>query len=412
MAKRKSGNRSEQPAADAAADLAANDVDERDEATVVEDGGEAVPEAVNTSDEITAELSGDEDPDGPRPSPQPEEDGTARGEMTVADDRPDAEVIDLAEARALAPDVVLDEGAGGEVGAGQLSMGIEGEAAADDETVGPVAFEQLEPLIESLLFASDKPLSLGDLKRLTGERDSRLINEALQALMARRADTGVILVSVGGGHCLRTNPAFAGWVGKLLAAKPVRLSRAMLETLAIIAYRQPITRPEMDDIRGVDCGPVLKTLLDRGLIRIIGKKEEVGRPMLYGTTPEFLRIFSLKDLTELPTLRQFHELSAEHQAKVAAKHGEEAAAAVSAETAAASAEGVGMGVGQGLGVGPGNDPQVPIARSSIAPDPDEDDGLLSDLEEASAVAARAAAPLHPPQENAPGEGTPPPGPSE
>ena len=100
----------------------------------------------------------------------------------------------------------------------------------------------------------------------------------------------------------------------------------MLETLSIVAYRQPITRPEIDDIRGVDCGPVLKTLLDRGLMRIIGKKEEVGRPMLYGTTPEFLRIFSLRDLTQLPTLREFHELSAEHQAKVDAEHGGAAAA--------------------------------------------------------------------------------------
>ena len=93
----------------------------------------------------------------------------------------------------------------------------------------------------------------------------------------------------------------------------------MLETLSIVAYRQPITRPEIDDIRGVDCGPVLKTLLDRGLVRMIGKKEEVGRPILYGTTPEFLRIFSLSDLSELPTLREFHELGAAEMAKVDAE---------------------------------------------------------------------------------------------
>ena len=108
-------------------------------------------------------------------------------------------------------------------------------------------------------------------------------------------------------------------MSRLLAGKPQRLSRAMLETLAIVAYRQPITRPEIDDIRGVDCGPVLKTLLDRGLVRMIGKKEEVGRPILYGTTPEFLRIFSLSDLTELPTLREFHELGAAERAKVDAE---------------------------------------------------------------------------------------------
>ena len=90
----------------------------------------------------------------------------------------------------------------------------------------------------------------------------------------------------------------------------------MLETLAIVAYRQPITRPEIDEIRGVDCGPVLKTLLERSLVRMIGKKEEVGRPILYGTTPEFLRTFSLRDLTELPTLREFHELGEAEMAKV------------------------------------------------------------------------------------------------
>ena len=254
-------------------------------------------------------------------------------------------------------------------------------AEGEEETTGPIAFELLEPLIESLLFASDRPLSVADLKRLTGERDSRLINEALQALTARRADSGVQLLALGGGFALRTNPAFADWVGKLLAAKPVRLSRAMLETLSIVAYRQPITRPEIDDIRGVDCGPVLKTLLDRNLIRIIGKKEEVGRPMLYGTSPEFLRIFSLKDLTQLPTLRQFHELSAEHQAKVDAEHGGAAAP----------------------GAQPGDVPLVdapamsgPLtaAAASVA-DPEEDDGLLESLEEASAAASRAAGPLHP-----------------
>jgi segregation and condensation protein B len=259
------------------------------------------------------------------------------------------------------------------------------EASADageDEPSGPIAFEQLEPLIESLLFAAERPLSVADLKRLTGERDSRLINEALQALTARRADSGVQLLAVGGGFALRTNPAFADWVGKLLEAKPMRLSRAMLETLSIVAYRQPITRPEIDDIRGVDCGPVLKTLLDRNLIRIIGKKEEVGRPMLYGTTPEFLRIFSLKDLTQLPTLRQFHELSAEHQAKVEAEHG---------ATAGPEAQ---------LNNVPLMDapPSLAAPLTAAAPaitDPDEDDSLLEHLEEASEAASRAAGPLHP-----------------
>ena len=125
---------------------------------------------------------------------------------------------------------------------------------------------------------------------------------------------------------------------KLLASKPVRLTRAQIETLAICSYRQPVTRPEIDEIRGVDSGGTLKTLLDRSLIRIVGKKEEPGRPILYGTTREFLEFFNLRDLKDLPTLREFHELSEEHLAQVAAlegvapegsieREGEEAAAA-------------------------------------------------------------------------------------
>ena len=95
--------------------------------------------------------------------------------------------------------------------------------------------------------------------------------------------------------------------------KPQRLTRAALETLAIIAYRQPVTRPEIEDIRGVDCGAVVKALLERRLVKILGKKEEPGRPILYGTTQEFLEFFALKDLASLPTLREFHELSEEHR---------------------------------------------------------------------------------------------------
>ncbi|HEY0711559.1 MAG TPA: SMC-Scp complex subunit ScpB, partial [Polyangia bacterium] len=184
------------------------------------------------------------------------------------------------------------------------------------------------------------------------------------------------VVTVAGAYSLRTNPIFAPWVSKLVAGKPVRLSRAMLETLAIVAYRQPITRPEIDDVRGVDCGPVLKTLLDRNLVRIIGKSEEVGRPMLYGTTGEFLRIFSLKDLTQLPTLRQFHELSAEHQAKVDEAH----PPAVEAE--APSLVGVAA-------------PVEALATPATVADPEEDDRLMAELEDASEAAQRAAGPLSP-----------------
>jgi segregation and condensation protein B len=211
--------------------------------------------------------------------------------------------------------------------AGEVSAEAAGESAEaaqagdeDEDTEPPVeSADRLESIVASLLFASDRALSVSDLKKLTNERDAKKLTAALEALRARHAETGIQLAALGGGWQFRTNPINAPWVSKLIAGKPQRLSRAMLETLAIVAYRQPITRPEIDEIRGVDCGPVLKTLLDRGLVRILGKKEDVGRPMLYGTTPDFLKTFSLKDLSELPTLREFHELSEQQMAVVDAK---------------------------------------------------------------------------------------------
>src|SRR5438094_8571409 len=100
-------------------------------------------------------------------------------------------------------------------------------------------------------------------------------------------------------------------VRRMLQVTPLGLTGAALETLAIIAYRQLITRPEIEDLRGVDSGAVTKALLERKLIRILGKKDEPGRPLLYGTTKEFLELFNLRDLTQLPTLREFQELSEE-----------------------------------------------------------------------------------------------------
>jgi len=120
-----------------------------------------------------------------------------------------------------------------------------------------------------------------------------------------------VLVDLGGRWQLRTDPQVGAYVRRLLQVKPMRLTRAALETLAIVAYRQPITRPEMEDLRGVDCGAVTRALLERKLIRILGKKDEPGRPLLYGTTREFLELFNLRDLTQLPTLREFQELSEE-----------------------------------------------------------------------------------------------------
>ncbi|HPH69234.1 MAG TPA: SMC-Scp complex subunit ScpB, partial [Kofleriaceae bacterium] len=149
------------------------------------------------------------------------------------------------------------------------------------------------------------------IRQLTRVADVSRIEAALAKIAVDYADRGIVLSSVSGGYQFRTRSQFSSWVQQLIAGRPVRLSRAQLETLAIVAYRQPITRPEIDEIRGVDSGGTLKVLLDRQLIRALGKKEEVGRPVLYGTTKEFLDFFSLGDLRELPTLREYSELTDE-----------------------------------------------------------------------------------------------------
>ena len=192
------------------------------------------------------------------------------------------------------------------------------ESAAPPESAPADDGSRLVSIVESLLFASDKPLGLQQLAQLLGESDVGKVRAAIAAVEDQYRTRGIQLQSVAGGWQFRTNAENASWVQRLLAQKPVRLTRAQLETLAIVAYRQPITRPEIDDIRGVDSGGTLKTLMDRSLLRILGKKEEPGRPMLYGSTREFLEFFNLSDLKDLPTLREFHELSEEHQAQVAA----------------------------------------------------------------------------------------------
>ena len=205
--------------------------------------------------------------------------------------------------------------------------GGERGAAADEQETQEAARTELQQLkeaarfatperavavLEALFFAAEKPLDLATLEEVT-QFSRELLESALAGLQtAYAAGTGgVALIDLGGRWQLRTEPQTGAYVRRLLQVKPLRLTRAALETLAIIAYRQPITRPEMEDLRGVDCGAVTKALLERKLIRILGKKDEPGRPLIYGTTKEFLELFNLRDLTQLPTLREFQELSEE-----------------------------------------------------------------------------------------------------
>ncbi|HZP46761.1 MAG TPA: SMC-Scp complex subunit ScpB [Candidatus Binataceae bacterium] len=171
--------------------------------------------------------------------------------------------------------------------------------------------DQLKSVLESLLFAAGEPVSL---TRLAGAIET-VPRETIRAALAAMAtaylseNRGIFLEEVAGGYQLRTRKEYAGYVRRLLATKPPRLSRPLLETLAIIAYRPNITRPEIEELRGVDCGGVLETLGERGLIRISGRKEAPGRPALYETTPAFLELFGLKSLDDLPNLEEFQALN-------------------------------------------------------------------------------------------------------
>lgn len=181
---------------------------------------------------------------------------------------------------------------------------------------------ELKEILESLVFASEKPVTLKQLQEITGSPKKQL-KVVLDELSEAYLERGLQLVEVGGGYQFRTHPDASRWVKRLLAGRPQRMTRPMMETLAIVAYQQPVTRPEIEQIRGVDCGGTLRVLLERDLIRIVGKKEDVGRPLLYGTSKYFLEFFHLGSLKELPTLKEFAELTEEHEAQVELKFGEE-----------------------------------------------------------------------------------------
>jgi len=182
----------------------------------------------------------------------------------------------------------------------------------DKRSKANVVDEHLRGALEAVVFASDEPLTTAELAKIVSA-NKKEVARVLAVLASDYGSRGIRLEEIAGGWLFRTHPVYAPFVRDLTKQKPVKLSRAQLETLAILAYRQPITRPEIDDIRGVDSGPVLKVLLDRDLIRILGKKEEAGRPLLYGTTTQFLEFFGLKSLKDLPTLKEFTELSEESQ---------------------------------------------------------------------------------------------------
>lgn len=168
----------------------------------------------------------------------------------------------------------------------------------------------MEAALEAILFVSSEPVPRTRLLEMFAEEEREQAAEALEAVLARYRgeDRGVMVEDVGGGVRLATRPEVVGWLRRFFdVSGGNKLSMAALETLAIIAYRQPITGPEVQELRSVNSSGVIKNLLERRLIRIVGRKEVVGKPFLYGTTREFLVHFGLNSLKDLPPLEEFEE---------------------------------------------------------------------------------------------------------
>ncbi len=192
--------------------------------------------------------------------------------------------------------------------AAEIAPPAEGEEAS----VLPPA--QVRAVLEALVFASPQPISAREITRVLQGVPREEWERQLEQLKSdySRDERGLQVVEVAGGWQITTRPEYNDWVRELLDPRtPTRLSIQALETLAVIAYKQPVTLPEIIELRGVKSGGVVKTLLEKRLIRITGRKEVVGRPMLYGTTRQFLLHFGLKDLEELPKIEEFAQVLGE-----------------------------------------------------------------------------------------------------
>lgn len=166
----------------------------------------------------------------------------------------------------------------------------------------------LEAKVEAIIFASPRPLKIGEILEILGEETtSKEVSEAVSSIVSfyKSRVGGFTLEAVRGGYQFQTSVNASQYMQRMFSSRPRPISRAAQETLAIIAYRQPVTRADIEFIRGVDAGSIVKNLLDRGLIKAVGRKEDAGRPILFGTTDEFLQIYSLQSLKDLPPLESF-----------------------------------------------------------------------------------------------------------
>jgi|SRR5690625_73397 len=195
------------------------------------------------------------------------------------------------------------------------------------------ALPSVESVLEGILFSSDRPRSARELAMVLHdvalrespdseqrfEKNVQEVQDVLERIAARYEahSAAVSLVEVAGGWEFRTRSELAAWLQPVVARRRVKLGRAAMEVLAVVAYRQPCTRADVDDVRGVDSSSTLRSLVQLELLRVIGRADDVGRPLVYGTSDAFLRLFSLDRLQDLPTLREFSELSEEHMLTLA-----------------------------------------------------------------------------------------------
>ena len=209
------------------------------------------------------------------------------------------------------PEAQADGAAASEPSVGEPNPGDPSGAEAEAPILPP---QEIRAVLETLIFASPQPVTSREVTQVMVGVPKSAWLEALEEIKAdyARDGRGLQVVEVAGGYQITTRPEYNDWVRQLLDPKPsARLSIQALETLAVIAYKQPVTQPEVIELRGVKSGGVLKTLLEKRLIKIVGRKEVVGRPILYGTTKHFLMHFGLKDLTELPKIEEFAEVLGE-----------------------------------------------------------------------------------------------------
>ena len=244
----------------------------------------------------------------------------------------------------------------------------------------------LKGILEALLFVTAEPIPVTRFLALLGAVTKQDVDQALASLAQdyEQEGRGLQLAEVAGGYRIVTKAEFAPWLKRLEKVKsPSKLSRSALESLAIIAYKQPIVRAEVEQIRGVETSGVIRTLLERKLVRIVGRKEEPGRPIMYGTTKFFLEHFGLRDLSQLPPLREFKELGESEQAMLPIDE----VVAVDGESLLQGSEASGEGLSEGMAepvalLGPA-DEAGQTSESSVLENEAGGDLLVADIAEES-----------------------------